>query len=242
MIKYSCIVVEDEPLAIEIMQDYIHQVPFLVLKKVCTDALEALEILHSEKIDLIFLDIHLPKLKGFDFLTILKHSPKVIITTAYHQYALKGYDFNVVDYLLKPIDLKRFLMAVNKINTIADNMEIQTITTERAHYFFNTGKKKVKIFLDEILYIEAQKEYIKIITTTKSLVTKFSLSTLEPLLPDNDFIRIHRSFIVSKNKIESYSIHDVDVGGKLIPIGRNYKEFVQSHISQQKQGPSIIRH
>lgn len=233
MIKYNCIVVEDEPLAIEIMQDYIKQVPFLVLKKVCTDAIAAMEILHSEKIDLLFLDIHLPKLKGFDFLKMLHTPPKVIVTTAYHQYALKGYEFNVLDYLVKPIEFERFLTAVNKIAApVSEQNNNHAVSTPDVPYlFFNVAKKRVKIFLADILFIEAQKEYIKIVTPSKSILTKLQLSVLEELLPGENFIRIHRSFIVAKNKIEAYSMHDIEVGGLQIPIGRNYKEFVQSKIS-----------
>lgn len=232
MKKYNCIVIEDEPLAVEIMVDYIHQIPFLSLKKVCTDAIAAMEILHSEKIDLIFLDIHLPKLKGLDFLQTLKNPPKVIITTAYHQYALKSYDYQVVDYLLKPIEFSRFLSAVNKIQPPSiPPLELQTgVPSERIHFFFNVAKKKVKVFVDEILYVEAQKEYIKIQTTDKLIITKLQLSALEEILPGNNFIRVHRSFIIAKDKVEAYSIYDIEIGGKLIPIGRNYKEFVQSQI------------
>ena len=233
MIKYNCIVVEDEPLAVEIMQDYIKQVPFLVLKKVCTDAIAAMEILHSEKIDLLFLDIHLPKLKGFDFLKMLHNPPKVIVTTAYHQYALKGYEFSILDYLVKPIEFERFLTAVNKIAApVPEQINNHAVSTHDAPYlFFNVAKKRVKIFLADILFIEAQKEYIKIVTPSKSILTKLQLSVLEELLPGENFIRVHRSFIVAKNKIEAYSMHDIEVGGQQIPIGRNYKEFVQSKIS-----------
>lgn len=231
MRSYNCIVIEDEPLAVEIMQDYIQQVPFLSLKKVCTDAISAMEILHHEKIDLIFLDIHLPKLKGLDFLSTLKNPPKVIITTAYHQYALKSYDYHVVDYLLKPIEFSRFLTAVNKIKpdlpAVAEQHEL---STERVHFFFNVAKKKVKIFVDEILYIEAQKEYIKIRTREKTILTKFQLSSLEELLPAANFIRVHRSFIIAKDKVEAFSIYDIEIGGAMIPIGRNYKELVLSQL------------
>lgn len=232
MVNYNCIVIEDEPLAIEIMRDYIHQVPFLSLKSVCTDALAAMEVLHTEKIDLIFLDIHLPKLRGLDFLSTIKNPPKVIITTAYHQYALKSYDYQVVDYLLKPIEFNRFLTAVNKIKpALPVSPEMQGMTSDRSYFFFNVAKKKVKVFVDEILYVEAQKEYIKIQTVEKSIITKFQLSALEELLPGNNFMRVHRSFIVAKDKIEAYSIHEIEIEGAMIPIGRNYKEFVQSQLS-----------
>ena len=231
MIKYNCIVIEDEPLAIEIMEDYIKQVPFLALRKVCTDAIDAMEILKTEKIDLIFLDIHLPKLKGFDFLKIITNPPKVIVTTAYHQYALTGYEHSVTDYLVKPIEFNRFLSAVNKILLPPVNTNIESAAQpENPFLYFNVSKKRVKLFLADILYIEAQKEYIKIITTSKSILTKFQLSALERILPQQDFIRVHRSFVVAKNKIEAYSLTEIDVGGKSIPIGRNYKELVQSQV------------
>ena len=153
---YNCIIVEDEPLAAEVLQDYVSQVSFLNLKAVCTDAIYALDVLKKERIDLIFLDIHLPKLKGFDFLKTLKHPPQVIITTAYHEYALQGYEFNVVDYLLKPVEFARFLTAVNKVRSDR-SQEItepaRASEPDRRYMFFNVGKKRVKIFLDEILYI-----------------------------------------------------------------------------------------
>lgn len=232
--QYSCIIVEDEPLAAEIMENYISQTPFLKLQKVCVDAIEALNFLRKEKVDLIFLDIHLPKLKGLDFLATLKDPPKVIITTAYHDYALKGYEFNVLDYLLKPFEFNRFLIAVNKLNTGARH-EIKNAgndTPEKEHMFFNMNKKKIKVYLDDILYIESQKEYIKIFTTTKEVVTKFPLTNIDELLSKSDFLRIHRSFIISKKRIEAFNASDVEIAGKQIPIGRSYKELVQSILGQ----------
>ncbi|HXL55582.1 MAG TPA: response regulator, partial [Chitinophagaceae bacterium] len=150
MLKYSCIVVEDEPLAAEVLADYIKQVPFLELKKICTDAIFAMEMLQTEKIDLIFLDIHLPKLKGLEFLESLKNPPKIIITSAYKEYALQGFEFNVIDYLLKPIRFQRFLKAVNKLNQQETVIAypLPATSTERSYIFFNVGKKKVKIYPD----------------------------------------------------------------------------------------------
>ena len=232
--QYSCIIVEDEPLAAEIMENYISQTPFLKLQKVCNDAIEALNFLRKEKVDVIFLDIHLPKLKGLDFLATLKDPPKVIITTAYNDYALKGYEFNVLDYLLKPFEFNRFLTAVNKLNTNTrhENKGGGIDAIEKEHMFFNMNKKKIKVYLDDILYIESQKEYIKIFTTTKEVVTKFPLKDIDELLSKSDFLRIHRSFIISKKKIEAFNASDVEIAGKQIPIGRSYKELVQSVLGQ----------
>ncbi|KAA2243087.1 response regulator transcription factor [Chitinophaga agrisoli] len=229
MQKYSCIIVEDEPLAAEVLSDYIHQVPFLHLQGVCADAIYAMEMLQKEKIDLIFLDIHLPKLKGMDFVKALKEPPQVIITSAYQEYALQGYELNVVDYLLKPIEFSRFLMAVNKLKKPAAPATIiqsGPAATERMHLFFNVSKKMVKVYLDEILYIESLKEYIRIVTKDKHILTKFQLGQIEELLARNNFLRVHRSFIVAKDKIEAFTATDVEICGKPIPIGRSYKELV----------------
>lgn len=229
MQKYSCIIVEDEPLAAEVLQDYISQTPFLELKTICSDALYAIEILQKEKIDLVFLDIHLPKLKGLDFIKTLKSPPQIIITTAYQEYALQGYELNVTDYLLKPIEFSRFLTAVNKLNqhkATTPNIAAAPVSLERAYLFFNVSKKRVKVFLDEILYIESLKEYIRITTKNKSILTKFQLGQIEELLTKNNFLRIHRSFIVAKDKIDAFSATEIEINGKQIPIGRSYKELV----------------
>ena len=226
---YNCIIVEDEPLAAEVLQDYIKQVSFLNLKEICTDAIYAMEILQKEKIDLIFLDIHLPKLKGLDFIKTLAKPPQIIITTAYHEYALKGYECNVLDYLLKPIEFSRFLTAVNKLHSLTTEDTASPAaqsTIERESIFFNVSKKKVRVYLDEILYIESLKEYIRVVTKSKTVITKYQLGQIEELLATKEFLRVHRSFIVSKNKIDAYTATDLEVGGKQIPIGRGYKEII----------------
>ena len=231
MQQYNCLIVEDEPLAAEVLQDYIGQVPFLTLGGICGDAIYAMDKLKQEKIDLIFLDIHLPKLKGLDFIKTLRNPPHIIIVSAYHEYALQGYEYNVIDYLLKPVEFSRFLMAVNKIKQTAGAETVNPVfseTAERASIFFNVGKKKVKIFLDEILYIESLKEYVRIFTKTKSILTKFQLGQIESLLAKKNFIRVHRSFIVAKDKIEAFTAADIEINGKHIPVGRSYKELVQS--------------
>ena len=226
-IKYNCLIVEDEPLAVEVIQDYILQVPFLNIVSICSDAIHAMEVLQKEKIDLIFLDIHLPKIKGLDFLKTLKNPPKVLITSAYHEYALSSYDHNVLDYLLKPIEFSRFLTAVNKIKLTEKAETInQNIVEDRPFQFFTVGKKKVKLYLDEILYIESQKEYVQITSTIKSITTKLQLSEIVELLPSTDFLRIHRSYIIAISKIDAYCATEVEINNKQIPIGRSYKELV----------------
>lgn len=235
MQKITCLIVEDESLAADVLEDYIHQVPFLQLVRTCGDAIYALEVLQSEKVELIFLDIHLPKLKGLDFIKTLHNPPRIIVTSAYQDYALQGYELNIVDYLLKPIEFKRFVNAVYKARQQMETyqqmethrlLDTSQIATERAYLFFNVGKKKVKMFLDEILYIESLKEYIKIVSQTKSILTKFQLGQTEDFLKNKNFLRIHRSFIVAKDKIDAFSATDIEIQGKLIPIGRSYKEQV----------------
>jgi DNA-binding LytR/AlgR family response regulator len=233
MEKLNCIIVEDEPLAAEVLQDYIQQVPFLELVTVCTNVMTAMEALKKTKIDLIFLDIHLPKIKGIDFIKTLKDPPWVIITSAYQEYAINGYELDVLDYLVKPIELNRFLKAVNKIPAGGHNIAKQKAVAgtggeypnEKPHLFFNVSKKKVKVFVEDILYVESLKEYIKIVTATKTIVTKLQLAELEKLLPTG-FLRVHRSFIVSRSKIDAFTATEIEIGKTQIPIGRSYKELV----------------
>lgn len=234
MKKYKCIIVEDEPIAAEVLEDYISQIPFLELKATCSDAIYAMETLQKDDIDLIFLDIHLPKLKGFDFVKTLKNPPSIIITSAYQEYALKGYELNVTDYLLKPIEFNRFLMAVNKLNKKENHEPADKpgFPNDREHLFFNVSKKLVKIYLDEILYIESLREYIRITTREKNILTKMQLGEIEEMLPKNCFLRVHRSFIVSKPKIDAFSPAKVEISGKTLPIGRNYKELVIANLGK----------
>lgn len=224
MQNYNCIIVEDEPLAAEVLQDYIRQTPFLELKATCTDAISAMEVLNREPVDLIFLDIHLPRLKGLDFLKSLRHPPFVIITSAYHEYALQGYEFNVVDFLLKPIEFTRYLMAVNKLGH--RETVTHTVSAEPQHIFLSVDKKKIRILLADVVIIEGMKEYIRIITPKRRYVTKFSIGQMEQLLPASRFLRIHRSFIVSLDNIEAYTATEVEIAGQSLPIGRNYKDAV----------------
>jgi len=225
MSKIKCIIVEDEPLAAKVLFDYVSQVPFLELKGTFKDAILATEHLRENTVDLIFLDIHLPKLKGMAFLKTLTNPPSVIITTAYHQYAVEGFSMNVTDYLLKPIEFERFLVAVNKVK--ATQSEKHKANEENDFIFLNVQKRKVKILFSEIVYIESQREYIKIVTTKKEYISKMSTHEIEDLLPSNLFKRIHRSFIVSVKMIESYTSEAVEVNGMSIPIGRGYRDILE---------------
>jgi DNA-binding LytR/AlgR family response regulator len=229
MSKIKCIIVEDEPLAAKVLADYISQVPFLELEGTFKDAIHATDFLRDHQPDLIFLDIHLPKLKGMAFLKTLSHPPAVIITTAYHQYAIEGFNLNVTDYLLKPFEFERFLIAVTKVKTAQREKQLTKEGEEiKEHLFLNVQKKKVKILFSEILYVESQREYIKIVTTKKEFLSKMSTHEIEALLPAHLFKRIHRSFIVSVSKIESYTAEAVEVNGISIPVGRGYRDSMEN--------------
>lgn len=228
MSKIECIIIEDEPLAVKVLTDYIAQVPFLEIRGVCKNALLALDFLRDQTVGLIFLDIHLPQLKGFEFLKTLAHPPSVIVTTAYHQYAVEGFDLHVTDYLLKPFSFERFLVAVNKVQAGQPRSNVSAERSDQKDFIFlHVQKKKVKIHFAEILYIESQKEYVKIVTTSKQHLAKMSTHEIESLLPPDHFVRIHRSYIVSIPRIDAYTAEVVEVQGASLPIGREYKGVLE---------------
>jgi len=229
MSKIKCIIIEDEPLAVKILSDYISQVPFLELQATFKDAIHATNYLRSNTTDLMFLVIHLPKLKGMAFLKTLTNAPAVIITTAYHQYAVEGFNLNVTDYLLKPIEFERFLVAVNKVKAAQKDKPGNIETKEVKDYLFlNVQKKKVKVLFSDIVYIESQREYVKIVTTKGDFISKMGTHEIEAVLPVSQFKRIHRSFIISVNKIDSYTADSVEVNGIPLPIGRAYRSVIEN--------------
>jgi len=229
MSKIKCIIIEDEPLAAKILSDYILMIPFLELQATFKDAILATDYLRTNSTNLIFLDIHLPRLKGMAFLKTLTNPPAIIITTAYHQYAVEGFNLNVTDYLLKPFEFERFLIAVTKVKTAESEKHKTKENPEAKDFIFlNVQKKKVKILFSEIVYIESQREYIKIVTIKSEYITKMGTHEIEDLLPSNLFKRIHRSFIISVGKIDSYTAEMVDVHGVSIPIGRGYRDIIEN--------------
>jgi DNA-binding LytR/AlgR family response regulator len=222
-------IVEDEPIAVDIVKSYIEHVNFLSLDAVCNNAIAALDILKDAKIDLIFLDIHLPGLKGIEFLKLLTNPPKVIIMSAYEQYAIESFELETVDYLLKPFSLPRFLKAVNRLKPLLAQAFESSVDKKR-YLFFNVNKKMIKVHLDEILYIESRKEYVKIFTGEKHILVKFQIGELERILDGENFLRVHRSFIVAKAMIDSFSALAIEIRGVQIPIGRSYLEEVKRQI------------
>ncbi|MEZ4895077.1 MAG: response regulator transcription factor [Saprospiraceae bacterium] len=222
MKQLNCLIVEDEPLAAGILEDYIHDIPFLCLIGKCGDAIYASEIMQESDVDVLFLDLHLPGLKGLDFLRSLKKAPEVILTTAYHEYALESYSLNVTDYLLKPIDFERFVQAVQKLKS-----PVASGHHTRPFHFFNANKKMVRVWIDEVLFVESVKEYARIVMTgDKQVFTKISLADLERIFAGYDFLRVHRSFLVALRHIQSFSSSSLQIGDTEISIGRLYREEV----------------
>jgi DNA-binding LytR/AlgR family response regulator len=232
--KIICLIVDDEPPAIDILQHYIASVTSLELAGTCSNGVEALNLLREQSIDLLFLDIEMPHLLGTDLIRTLKNPPKVIFTTAYRKFAVEGFELNAVDYLLKPISFERFLKAVNKVMETSfkqtDDIDIayaQQNNSQNCFINLRADRKNLKILLDDILYIESLKDYIKVVTTTKNIITKQSISSLEETLPGNNFMRIHRSYIVAVNKIESFTSDTIEIAKHELPISRMYRHEVE---------------
>ncbi len=223
MSKLACIIVDDEPLAIEVIESYVQQFDSLELKRSFQNPIKAFEYIRNNKIDLIFMDIQMPKLTGLDILRSLHSKPQVIITTAYRDYALEGFELEVTDYLLKPISFERFVKAISKIRGHQfDPKEGMS----RDYVFLKVDKKMVKVFLENIYYIESQRDYIKIVEKDREILTHMGITEAENVFPEEQFFRVHRSFIVSKNKIDSFGASEIELGNHQIPIGRNYRSEV----------------
>ncbi|MFD2161923.1 LytR/AlgR family response regulator transcription factor [Paradesertivirga mongoliensis] len=224
-----CLVVDDEPLALDILTDYIDKVPFLKLVAATTSAFEALAIAQKDEIDLIFLDVQMPELTGIQFLKILNGKCNVILTTAYSQYALDGYELDVADYLLKPIAFDRFYKSVLKVQNTLQQVSPQAPVkiidnTINSFIFVKTEHRIQKIYLDDILYIEGLKDYISIFTKTERVITLQPMKKMEESLPAGRFIRVHKSYIVSIDKIESIERSRIQICDKIIPIGDTYRD------------------
>ncbi len=225
MMKYTCIIVDDEPPAIKILKNYIETLENLEIVGMCNNAFQAMDILTKEKVDLMFLDVNMPKLLGTQLLKTIQHPPKVIFTTAHKDYAVEAFELDAIDYLLKPVSFERFIKAVNKFSQIS-NVESENINAHTpAFLYFRSDRKMIKVFLDDITYIESYKDYIVIHRKNETaLKVKYAISSVENMLPQNLFLRIHRSFIVSVDKVTAFTNNDVEIGKTEIPIGRSYAE------------------
>ena len=231
--KIRTLIVDDEPHAIEVIERYLQNFADIELVAKCPDAIKAFQVLQQKSIDLVFLDIKMPGLNGTDLIKSLKKPPKVIFTTAYSEYAVDGFELNAIDYLLKPIPFDRFLKSMDKVlEHFGNNKQVvlserQSLASTEQFLYLKVDRKMMKINVNEICWVESIKDYVKVVLPDRVLVTKQKISLLQELLPEEQFCRIHRSFIVSIAKVDSYYAYAVEILGKELPIGRNYKQNVQ---------------
>jgi DNA-binding LytR/AlgR family response regulator len=238
MQTYNCLIVDDEPPAREILKRYVERTPMLHLEGECNNAFEVITFLHKRNIDLIFLDIQMPQLNGLELLRTLANRPKVIFTTAFEHHAFESYELDAVDYLLKPIKFERFIKAINKAIPPKEVEQANSVSVEplsswpESFLYFRSERKMVKVILQDILYIESLKDYVKIITHKEQVITKYSMTAIEAMLPAKKFIRIHRSYLVALDKIKSFSNTNIQVLNIEIPVGRLYQREVIRILSQ----------
>lgn len=238
--KMRVLIVDDEPHAMEVLEKYLSQFNQMELVGKCADAIQAFQLLQQKQVDLMFLDIKMPGIKGTDLLRSLKNPPKVIFTTAYSEYALEGFELNAVDYLLKPISFERFLRAVDKIYQLTENKTRNIITHEapvsdhETFIYLKVDRKTTKVNVNDILWIESLRDYVKVVVKDQVYITRQKISILEEMLPENKFVRIHRSFMVALAKIDSFYSQTVEVSGHELPIGRNYKHDVQKKLKAER--------
>lgn len=230
--SYQCLLIDDEPIALDILETYLGRLGGFSVAARFTSPVKAFEALQTLKIDLIFLDIQMPGLNGLAFVQALRNRPEIILTTAYREFALEGFELDVADYLLKPVSFERFLKAIGKFQArVEHSNKSETLQPssvgDMAHLFVRADRKQVKILLDDILYLESLKDYVRFVTTSGKVVTKQSIRHFEETLPAEHFLRVHRSFIVARNKITAWSADGLELGAHSLPIGRQYRQLVE---------------
>ena len=236
--KLRCLLIDDEPPALQVLQSHIDQISGLEVVGKCGNAVEAIDLLHGKAVDVMFLDIKMPKIIGTEFLRNLSHPPKVIFVTAYREYAVEGFELDAVDYLVKPVSFERFLKAIDRLKRSAGHETARELKLHKpnpdAFIYLKIDRVRQKIFIEDILYIESWKDYVQVhFTNGKCLVVKQTITALENLLSDHMFIRVHRSYIVSISKISGYNSASLRLGSKEIPIGRLYKQNVSRQLQQE---------
>ena len=234
--KIKCILVDDEPMARTILESYLAKIASIELVKSCKNVVEAFDVINSDTIDLIFLDINMPEISGLTLAKSISNQTKVIFTTAYREYAIDGFDLQAVDYLLKPISFERFLQAVQKFidsNAIKDTQPTKKPSEEKNDFIFvRSDRKMVKIDFEAILFVESLSDYIKIHTSNKIIVTRETITNIEEKLPNSSFLRVHRSYIINISKIDSYTNEFIEIYKKALPISRTYKENVLKQLTE----------
>lgn len=230
--KIKCVLIDDEPLAIKVLQNYFNNFTDFEVIGSFNNSLEALDFINSTAVDAVFLDINMPMMTGFELISLIENKTKVIITTAFREFAAESYDLDVLDYLVKPIPLPRFIKCINKITNeynLKNNIKVENLKTD-SHIFIKVDKKMMKINIEEILYVEGMKEYIKVVTSDKTYITHKSLTSLSEELPNDNFLRIHKSYVIALNKVKSIEGNRIQIASYTIPIGRNYSKEVKNKI------------
>jgi len=230
--KIKCVLIDDEPLAIKVLENYFTNFTDFEVIATFTNSLEALDFINSTTVDAVFLDINMPMMTGFELISLIENKTKVIITTAFREFSAESYDLDVLDYLVKPIPLPRFIKCINKITTeynLKNNIKVETAKGD-SHIFIKVDKKMMKINIEEILFVEGMKEYIKVVTPDKTYITHKSLTSLSEELPQDRFLRIHKSYVIALNKVKSIEGNRVQIQSYNIPIGRNYSKEVKNKI------------
>lgn len=224
--KLKCVVVDDEPLAITIIEGYLKKIPYIDIIGKFNSAIPVYEFIKENQVDILFLDVEMPNLTGIDFVKSLSSPPKVVLTTANKNYAIEGFDLNIDDYILKPVSFDRLLKSVNRIYEDLSTAKSPVEKSDQDYIYLKENKKMVRVYFKNILYLESLKDYVKVVTSCKTVLTKQLLSYFEQELDSTEFLRIHRSFIIAINKIDAYTLSSVEIGDIEIPIGRKYKETV----------------
>lgn len=223
---YRCFILDDEPLAVHVIEQHLAKFSMLTVCGTSTDPVEALPRIKALQPDLLFVDIQMPDLTGLELITALRHRPAIIVTTAFREYAVEGFDLDVLDYLVKPIPFVRFAKAIEKfLETRSVDQEVKE-KDKPGHIMVKADRKTIRIRLDEIMYVEGVKDYVKIVLPGQSVLTKISIGHFRQTLPEEDFIQVHKSFIVAKDKITAFTAHDIEIGKTEIPIGRSFREQV----------------
>ncbi len=234
--KIRTLIVDDEPHAIEVIESHLQKFQQFEVVGKCNDAIQAFQLLQQKTVDLMFLDIKMPGITGTDFLKNLKNPPKVIFTTAYSEYAIDAFELNAVDYLLKPVSFERFFRAIDKIYQLNEQkssiglVHENPVSDKESFLYLKVERKTIKVNVKDILWIESLRDYVKVVVKDNVYITKQKISLLEEMLPEKDFIRIHRSFIVATGKISSFYSGSIEIDNHELPIGRNYKQDVQKKL------------
>jgi DNA-binding LytR/AlgR family response regulator len=229
-----CLLVDDEPLAVQLLRQHIGQLPFFEVAGSCANAVEALEVLNHQAIDLLFLDIRMPQLSGLELLKSLRRAPPTILTTAYREYALDGFDLDVVDYLLKPVTFDRFFQSVERfLRRTQQPLSGVLTSSEPQIIYLKSGYKYFKLDLRDILFMESMKDYIRVVTTERVIVSKYKLGDMERELTDKGFLRIHRSYLVNLVHVSAFTASELDIGPHRLPVGDSYKAYVEKSMPRR---------